>query len=97
MISKITRAIQTSILLLFCLITLLLMGEMPVWAIDKAYYHLVILGDPHLPGKYISSKEKVIKNINTWTDVDEAIAIGDICEISGTNEEYATAKIFSKA
>jgi len=70
---------------------------MPVWAIDKAYYHLVILGDPHLPGKYISSKEKVIKNINTWTDVDEAIAIGDICEISGTNEEYATAKIFSKA
>jgi len=32
--------------------------------------HLVILGDPHLPGKNVTEKEKVIKTINSWEDVD---------------------------
>lgn len=63
-------------------------------ASEKAYQHLVILGDPHLPGKKIKIKEQVISAINTWDDVDMVVAVGDICEERGTNEEYAAAKEF---
>ncbi len=60
----------------------------------KSYQHLVILGDPHLPGKNIEAKERVIQNINSWDDVDMVIVVGDICEDRGTDEEYAAAKKF---
>jgi Icc protein len=63
-------------------------------AANEPYYHLVILGDPHLPGKYVSSKERVIRTVNSWDDVDMVIAVGDICESSGTDKEYAAAKKF---
>ncbi|MBI5593458.1 MAG: metallophosphoesterase [Deltaproteobacteria bacterium] len=66
-------------------------------AMDKTYHHLVVLGDPHLPGKNIEAKEHVIQNINSWDDVDMVIAVGDICEDRGTDEEYAAAgKFFGK-
>jgi hypothetical protein len=60
-------------------------------AIDKPY-HLVVLGDPHLPGKNIEAKERVIQNIISWDDVDMVIAVGDICEDRGTVEEYTAAR-----
>ena len=63
-------------------------------AMDKPYHHLVVLGDPHLPGKHIEAKEHVIRNINSWDDVDMVIAVGDICEDRGTDEEYMTARKF---
>jgi len=63
-------------------------------AIDKTYHHLVILGDPHLPGKNIEAKKQVIQKINSWNDVEMVIAVGDICEDRGTDEEYAAARIF---
>lgn len=63
-------------------------------AAEKAYRHLVILGDPHLPGKHIDLKKQVIQTVNTWKDVDMVVAVGDLCEDRGTNEEYAAVKAF---
>jgi dienelactone hydrolase/predicted MPP superfamily phosphohydrolase len=62
--------------------------------LTKPYHHLVILGDPHLPGRYIELKREVIETINTWNDLDMVVAVGDICEDRGTKEEYASAKDF---
>jgi predicted MPP superfamily phosphohydrolase len=63
-------------------------------ASEKTNHHLVILGDPHLPGNKVEFKEQVIETINSWNDVDMVVAVGDICEDRGTNEEYAAAKDF---
>ena len=49
----------------------------------KGYHRLIILGDPHLPGKEIVAKERVIRNINSWDDVDGVIVLGDICSALG--------------
>lgn len=89
------KAILTSLILVLCCLILPLSIE--TWAADaagKAYYHLVILGDPHLPGKNIEAKENVIQRINAWDDVDMVMAAGDICEDLGTDDEYAAAKTF---
>lgn len=56
--------------------------------------HIVILGDPHLPGKFPENKEKALAHINQWDDVDMVVAMGDICSKTGTNEEYAYAKAY---
>jgi Icc protein len=61
---------------------------------DRTYHHLVILGDPHLPGKNIEAKENVIQKINSWDDVDMVITIGDVCGNLGTDNEYETVKKF---
>jgi hypothetical protein len=82
------------ILVLCCLIAPLVTGAWAAEPIDKPYHHLLILGDPHLPGKYMQAKENVIRKINSWDDVDMVIAVGDICEDRGTDEEYAAVKIF---
>lgn len=57
-------------------------------------FHLVVLGDPHIPGKFLPEKEAVIRTINSWSDVKMAVAVGDICEDLGTEKEYAAAKQF---
>lgn len=60
-------------------------------------HHLVILGDPHLPGRDVAKKEKVLRTINSWSDVEMVISVGDICADFGTDEEYAFAeKFFAK-
>lgn len=56
--------------------------------------HIVILGDPHLPGKNPENKEKVIEHINQWKDVDMVVAMGDLCSKTGTVEEYAYVKAY---
>lgn len=60
----------------------------------RDYYHLVILGDPHLPGRDIENKKQVLETINSWEDVEMVIAVGDICEYFGTDAEYGAAKDF---
>jgi 3',5'-cyclic-AMP phosphodiesterase len=60
----------------------------------EAYHHLVILGDPHLPGRDFQNKEKVLTTINSWEDVEMVIAVGDICADLGTDDEYQVAKTF---
>lgn len=63
----------------------------------KPYSHIVVLGDPHLPGKNITAKEKVLHTINGWQDVDSVIAIGDLCEFVGDKDEYAFVKAYFSA
>ena len=65
-----------------------------VRAAEKAYQHLVILGDPHLPGNYLESKKKAIETINSWNDVDTVVAVGDLCEDRCTHEELGAVKTF---
>jgi predicted phosphodiesterase len=65
-------------------------------AAGRGYHHLVILGDPHLPGRNLAQKEAVLETINSWPDVDMVIAVGDICADYGTNEEYAAVGAFFK-
>ncbi len=60
----------------------------------RDYHHLVILGDSHLPGKYIAEKEKVLVTINSWKDADMVVAVGDLCEDLGTREEYDAVRQF---
>jgi predicted MPP superfamily phosphohydrolase len=57
-------------------------------------YHLVVLGDPHLPGKFLIEKEAVLRTINTWSEVKLVVAMGDICQDVGTAKEYAAARQF---
>lgn len=63
---------------------------------DRPYHRLVILGDPHVPGRFIEKKEKVLETINSWEDVDMVIAVGDICSDWGSDEEYRAAGDFFK-
>jgi 3',5'-cyclic-AMP phosphodiesterase len=58
------------------------------------YHHLVVLGDPHLPGQHLVEKERAIEKINTWEDVALVVAVGDICAEYGTEAEYAAARAF---
>ena len=60
----------------------------------QAPYHIVVLGDPHLPGKFLAEKEAVLRTINSWSDVALVVALGDICEDLGTEQEYAAARQF---
>lgn len=54
--------------------------------------HIVVLGDPHLPGKNLKMKETVIQQINQWENVDMVVAMGDLCSKTGTKEEYDYVK-----
>lgn len=56
--------------------------------------HLVVLGDPHLPGKHLAHKEQVRHTINSWRDVDLVVAVGDICDEYGTPDEYRQARSY---
>ncbi len=65
-----------------------------VFAGEKNYAHFVILSDPHLPGRNIPLKEKVLDTINAWPDADAVVVLGDLCNDLGTVEEYAYARNF---
>jgi 3',5'-cyclic-AMP phosphodiesterase len=72
-------------------------GELMSAKAENAFHHLVILGDPHLPGRNIKLKEKVLAKINSWNDVEMVVAVGDICAEFGTDAEYTAAgKFFGK-
>ena len=59
--------------------------------------HIVLLGDPHLPGKRFEQKETILQTINHWDDVTMVVALGDLCEKTGSQEEYEIVKnYFSK-
>ena len=79
---------------LLTVIVLSMPWPQPAGAEDSAYHRLVILGDPHLPGRLIEKKEAVRETINSWEDVEMVIAVGDICSDWGSDEEYRLAKEF---
>jgi predicted MPP superfamily phosphohydrolase len=66
----------------------------PAFCDDRDYTHLVLLSDPHLPGRILPVKEKALQTINSWADVDMVAVVGDICNDLGIKEEYAFAKNF---
>lgn len=75
----------------------LLFATTPARVVDGAERgdrHLVVLGDPHIPGKNLAEKQAVVRAINTWDDVDGVVVIGDLCQDTGTAGEYAGVKDF---
>lgn len=56
--------------------------------------HIVVLGDPHLPGKNPEKKESVLETLNQWRDVYMVVALGDLCSQTGTHEEYEQVKAY---
>lgn len=56
--------------------------------------HIVILGDPHIPGKHLDNKKQVLEQINQWSDVDSVVAMGDLCSQTGTQEEYEQVQAY---
>ena len=83
-------------LIIICLLVLPLFGNGKVAdnQAKNAVHRLVILGDPHLPGRNIEFKKQVLAKINSWDDVEMVVAVGDICAEFGTNAEYALARKF---
>jgi len=81
-----------------CLVALLVwfagVRGVPAVASSDPVHHLVVLGDPHLPGRHLPAKQAVLRTINGWADVDRVVVLGDICEDRGTAEEYAFARQF---
>ena len=65
-----------------------------VAADGNSYHHIVVLSDLHLPGRNLEAKEKAIDTVNSWSDVDSVVLLGDICDRRGTEEEYGFAKEF---
>jgi len=61
---------------------------------SMALAHIVVLGDPHIPGKKMERKEAVLQTLNAWSDVSFVVAIGDLCSQTGTQEEYAMVKAY---
>jgi Icc protein len=57
-------------------------------------YRIALIGDPHLPGTHLASKEALIRTVGGWVGIDRVIVLGDICDRAGTAAEYAFAKAF---
>ena len=91
---KIKIILQSFVSLALALVVLSGCGKLSSVASTEVYHHLVILGDPHLPGRDLENKKQVLKEINSWDDVESVIAVGDICEVFGTDAEYAQATDF---
>lgn len=84
-------------LLSFLVLALLLSGftnPPHIHAESREIHHIVVLGDPHIPGRYLPEKEQVIDTLNQWKDVDFVVAVGDITEELGSDGEYAAATKF---
>jgi 3',5'-cyclic-AMP phosphodiesterase len=86
--------LMTSRIFAVCLIVFSLNAITPGRVSAATVHHLVVLGDPHLPGQDITKKEQAIEKINSWKDVEMVVAVGDICAQYGTDTEYQTAKTF---
>jgi len=73
----------------------------------KGYYRIVVLADLHLPWspfngnslanseKVLNQKNKLLSDINSWSDVDRVVFAGDSVATSGTLEEYSFAKNYA--
>jgi len=45
--------------------------------------HVVVMGDPHYPGKSPDRKQDVVRSINAWPDVALVAVVGDLVEDVG--------------
>ena len=62
--------------------------------LDKSFLKLIILGDPHLPGRLLDQKAEVIDWVNSQSDVDLVVVLGDVCATYGTKDEFEFASNF---
>ncbi len=62
--------------------------------VTRAYHQIVVLSDLHFPGNNLPAKEKALRTIASWDDVDMIAVTGDIVSRDGTPEEYAAARNF---
>ena len=60
----------------------------------SARRRIVVLGDPHLPGPNLAAKEQLRAQVDRWDDVDLLVAMGDVCEIDGNEDEYAAVRAY---
>ena len=91
------KLLHFRLLALVCSIVLSIFGAQTLQAADKPPHNIVVLGDPHIPGKFTAEKERVIDTINNWRDAELVVSVGDITEELGTDDEYAAAqKFFSR-
>jgi len=67
-------------------------GRVPAPPRDSACRHVLLLGDPHLPGSNMPLKERVRDAVNSWPEVELIVALGDICETSCTEAELTSAR-----
>ncbi|MFA6030112.1 MAG: metallophosphoesterase [Elusimicrobiota bacterium] len=88
MTSRLLRALRLLPLLL------LFSSAAPLCAAEQAYHRLVLLADPHLPGRSGAMKEKARADVNAWADVEGVAVLGDLCNGVGTPEELAAAKAY---
>ncbi len=94
MINPIKKCSGAFTVFLLAVMVLVMPWPHPAGAEDPSYHRLVILGDPHLPGRFIEKKEAVLETINSWEDTEMVISVGDICSDFGSDEEYREAEIF---
>ena len=85
------------------LLALLLLGALAVLPVSPAVAaagpnrpagRIVLIGDPHLPGRHLPAKEALLRRIDGWPDIDRVVVLGDLCQETGTAEEVAAAKQF---
>ncbi|MBF0406010.1 MAG: metallophosphoesterase [Candidatus Riflebacteria bacterium] len=65
-------------------------------SVQKGYCHILMLADPHFPGRIHEKKKQVLKTASTWNDIDFAAVLGDICDICGDTSEYKASLDFLK-
>lgn len=80
--------------LLLALLWIALPASAGASAAGSRPYGIALIGDPHLPGNHVRSKEQVIRTISGWSGIDRVVVLGDICKETGTAGEYAFAKKF---
>ncbi|KYZ76032.1 hypothetical protein AXX12_06205 [Anaerosporomusa subterranea] len=71
-----------------------LSGRRSVSIEGRAYSHIALLSDLHLPGNQRDAKTRVIENLNSWNDLNAVAVLGDTVQTRGTTAEYAYAKSF---
>lgn len=93
------KTLRCIFLAVFCLLLMLTTAAYAAPAAETKYSHLVVLGDPHISGnsKQDAKKMAAINTINSWNDVTMVIAVGDLCQQLGSDQEYEAAKAFFAA
>ena len=80
--------------------------EAPKEADRRGYYHILLVSDLHLPVRskkfpgqaeqadVWQKKQRLLKNVNAWGDVDEAALLGDLAARYGNESEYQAADAY---
>ncbi|MEW5726028.1 MAG: metallophosphoesterase, partial [Thermodesulfobacteriota bacterium] len=55
---------------------------------------LAVMSDPHLPGRIMAAKEKLMADLNSWSGLDRVTVLGDVCQTVGSAKEYVEVKRF---